>query len=951
MVKQAKPGGLRHGGEFRSHKGGGVPPTHKFGIGLLGKGGVVKKQGRVLGKFDQGFVGSCAVFVVCGVNHAGVSVRAPNTETHGGLRVVQELKFHLASLNKNPLYPINFMKVQIGQRRQVLKFQGKEGEGEKTRKKFSKAHATFGQSVDVNFGVLAEERRELGEPHDVVVVHVREQNVKNPVAPGNGRVAIFGNSAAAVTDDAARVGSNGLDFNTGCLASVTHVGCARSGNRAANAPKRGELLPRTLSGLRPVVLVFCKPSGSSHLFPPGASRLPSSKGYRRFLFQLSDNPCPVRSRVGKKLLDLADLWRLCRSVEVPNHVPPTGVFWPMQNENVSLRRLEESRWQVEAGGLRNLPWKPDVDNPLAPPVLDIDWLVAQPLLPFLVEVVPASVLYRSLMAHGLEDSLEVLEWLQGEQLQRVLDFDIWSESSALQSEDISASRVVEWFRAWLEIGPEFAAERLFELDEETIVCAVTSLFEILPEGLGGTADEMSDDYVLTPDRKFHVKMRIQGEEEFEIAQQVVRALYGRDVRLASRVFAYSAMLVRQESLEDALRWRRGRLADQGFVDVQEARASLRLRSENALCDAIRAHVKREQAKVLDEEQRKLKFAKTEVAFMADIEPEMFDAVATRFRAMEPELGYRYISNLLEKGEIRRIVGSSAEDAESIMADDDIVKEATERAILQSRAMLSRVYGMSSARSEQKRLLVERAIEVFPEATEGDLLDLKSRMARVSNTLSAALAPSDFLSGDVFHRALGIARGAINVGLEKVVQAPAEYGVELDPTEFEEVRAAWVLKSVGPEHLFQLGWQSIARLPVLMAEGFVALEKAQPRVFAFLGTRRQVRTSDSGVVEVSVDALVQAGRYVDVRKWIEGLEALLPAPAFWVASAILNRAPMFPEAFESPTRSLRPFSTMAEVVMVERFVAFLEQNLTDARSRDSEALRKNYPSEEETSPVG
>jgi hypothetical protein len=558
------------------------------------------------------------------------------------------------------------------------------------------------------------------------------------------------------------------------------------------------------------------------------------------------------------------------------------------------------------------------------------------------------------MAHGLEDSLEVVEWLRGEQLQRVLDFDIWSESSALGSEDVSASRVVEWFRAWLEVGPEFAAERLFELDEETIVCAVTSLFEIQPEGMGGTADEMPDDYVLTPDRKFHVKMRIEGEEEFEIVQQVLRALYGRDVRLASRVFAYSAMLVRQETLEDALRWRRGRLADQGFVDVQEARASLRLRAEGSLRDAVRAHVKREQAKVLDAEERKLKFAKTEVAFMADIEPEVFDAVAARFRAMDPADGFRYVATLLEAGEIRRIVGSSAEDAESIMDDDDIVKEVTERAILQARALMSRVYGLaaqakaknatnpSNTAKPDTSMLVERAVAVFEDATEGDLLDLKSRMVRVSNALAAALAPSDFLTGESFHRSLGIARGAMNLGLEKVLAAPGDYALDVDPSEFEEVRAAWALKSVGPEFLFQLGWQSIARLPLLLAEAFVSLEQAQPEAFAFLATRRKVHTSDSSTLEVAVDALVEAGRYVDARKWLEGLELHLPAPAFWVANAVLNRAPLFPEAFENATRALRPFCTASEIAQVERFAASLAQNLADsphsamASSRQGEA---------------
>jgi len=91
----------------------------------------------------------------------------------------------------------------------------------------------------------------------------------------------------------------------------------------------------------------------------------------------------------------------------------------------------------------------------------------------------------------------------------------------------------------------------------------------------------------------------------------------------------------------------------------------------------------------------------------------------------------------------------------------------------------------------------------------------------------------------------------------------------------------------------------------------------------------VHTSDSSTLEVAVDALVEAGRYVDARKWLEGLELHLPAPAFWVANAVLNRAPLFPEAFENATRALRPFCTASEIAQVERFAASLAQNLADS----------------------
>ena len=130
-------------------------------------------------------------------------------------------------------------------------------------------------------------------------------------------------------------------------------------------------------------------------------------------------------------------------------------------QEISASRLQSGSRLMEGGGV---PWKPSSENSLAPALLDIDWLIAQPLLPFLAQTAPAHLLYRSIMAHGMEDSVEVLEWIRGEQLQKILDFDIWENSYEFQVPDISANKFLSWLRVWLEIEPEFAAKRFFELE-------------------------------------------------------------------------------------------------------------------------------------------------------------------------------------------------------------------------------------------------------------------------------------------------------------------------------------------------------------------------------------------------------------------------------------------------------------------------------------------------------
>ena len=72
-------------------------------------------------------------------------------------------------------------------------------------------------------------------------------------------------------------------------------------------------------------------------------------------------------------------------------------------KNLSQDMQEVSPYHLK-GALtesNRIPWKPSLDNPLAPALLDIDWLTAQPLLPFLAQVAPAHLLYRSIMSHGM----------------------------------------------------------------------------------------------------------------------------------------------------------------------------------------------------------------------------------------------------------------------------------------------------------------------------------------------------------------------------------------------------------------------------------------------------------------------------------------------------------------------------------------------------------------------
>jgi hypothetical protein len=629
-------------------------------------------------------------------------------------------------------------------------------------------------------------------------------------------------------------------------------------------------------------------------------------------------------------------------------VPQSAGVIHMLKEPSKIKGLSTSVAETDVGGLQNLLWKASDDsNPLSPAVLDLNALTADPLLPFLVPVIPAHSLYRSLENHGLEEAVEVVEWLRGHQLHQVLDFDIWTFDNTLASPVVAPDKVLTWFRVWLELGAEFAADRIFELEEDLVVTLFAQLFEILPEGIAISADNVTDDYHTTPDKRFYLKFKSESNPEtWEILQETIRAMYGKDANQASKTFAYAAMLITQESLENEVRWRKGRMADQGFVELSEALQFLKPRKQEELVANNVQHLKLEAAAAQDELVRKQKYAKTQSAFMAEIDPEIFDGIVETMRSMEPEMAGGYVRSLLSAGEIARLTGSSQSANEDLLEDGDILLESVEKAVAMCRAKLGSFAArpfqqmVEKGKSESEMLLIERAFAVFAEEDSELVLDLKARIARLGNTLATGLAPTENLSPEIFGRTMEVLRGALNIGLQLSVLKPTEWGLNpLAEADFEEMCAADRLRNLGPERLFQMGWWHVNQLPQKLLRNLQSLVEAEPLRFSHLNPVVKVRLDDGSVLETKVSKLWESGRMGDVRRWLHSVEETLPAPTFWVWNALLNRAPFFPEAFESSSRTLRAFTTVSEVVVVDHFLENMRTNLNDETHSQSEMSKE------------
>jgi hypothetical protein len=593
----------------------------------------------------------------------------------------------------------------------------------------------------------------------------------------------------------------------------------------------------------------------------------------------------------------------------------------------TLNSLTLSVDSANSLGLRNMAWKCAGDSALAPKVVDVNWLVEQPDLPFLVQALPAQILHRSLAAHGFDDSLEVVEWIRGRQLVRFMDYELWEYSHESDTKDVSGSQLVQWFRRWLEVGPQFAAERFSELEEDTLVCSLTKILDIEVEGLSRFDAEAHDDYWTTVDGRFHLRVKDGDPVSFEIIKQVVDALYGLDIKWAGSVLSHAAMLVRSESLENALRWREGRLADAGFVPAEEAFASLRPRKMDTLRADIAKAAALEHAKRSYRERVRAKMeaqdistaeAPVDTEFDAEVLADLAEDVRALLGSMEPEMAVRTLEASLGSAELLRITDGAKLAPEFFVEDEEFLDEAIGRVVAKAKSLLLRVDAVSGRQSRSHRLFAERVFALIAEDNPAESDQLKSRLARVSNMFTAgALGLADSISdADAEARALSVVRGCINIALEMVSSRPQEFGLQLaaeKSADLSVLLGAQVVLLVGPEYLFQLGWSVLSELAVSAA---VKFESVLPTTVAR--------------PKIAIEVLAHEQRHVDVRRWLFDLESSIATPVFHVISSLVNRVPLYPEVLSlkgaalSASSERRAFETQEDLRNAQAFLESLHR---------------------------
>lgn len=610
-------------------------------------------------------------------------------------------------------------------------------------------------------------------------------------------------------------------------------------------------------------------------------------------------------------------------------------------------RLERELAALDSLGFKSQVWKTESNHAssIAAAVLDVNWLIAQRELPYLVQCLPAHLLYRSLTEHGIEDSLEVVEWIRGEALIRFMDHDIWTSAQAggnliSDSDQPSGERFIQWIKWWNDISSEFAAQRAVEFDEGLLIGCMTAACEIIPVGLNRTQEELSDDYWITPDNRFGLKMKTADDGDFDVFHQFVHSLYKQDIKLAQSILAHSAMLLREECIEEARRWRTARLEEQGFVSADEARAMLNPKSNKQLTEIVRTAIRSEPLRHTMQSLSAVSHPDSQSnVLLSDADEEIRDRIAGFIRQQDSDELAAEIERVLGTGEIVRLIGTSAPQSDILIQDEDVIDAFVSRLAGQTGQIISSLEAVkmrelrAAVRENSDAFLFDAAMAWLSESDLERIVDYKSRIARTTNAVAAALG----VSGEPaeLSRVLVAVHGCLNIGLERLIKDPHSFALEgLTGMENaasglpEAAQAAAILKSTGPEALFQTGWQTLQELSADMLQMLVYIVENNEQLRKKVGTGYSVRLSDGEVAGLSVLQLQSRGRYPEVRKWLAELETYFDASVHHILKSALNRLPVFPILLLEEgnavrgTTAVKPYERLKEVEKSRVFVSRL-----------------------------
>jgi len=215
-------------------------------------------------------------------------------------------------------------------------------------------------------------------------------------------------------------------------------------------------------------------------------------------------------------------------------------------------------------GHQNLAWEPGPPSGFLAGI-DLKAILADPDADEIVPELPTQALYYALKQQGVEDALDLLPLLSPEQVERMLDYDAWSQ------DELVPKKFFNFLKPFAEISREQLYERFANLDEEYQLAALSGFFRVhevedaydLPEALAEKAYRM-------PCNKVFYEILSEDPDEIVFLEELMESLRENNMRYAYSILGHASHQPPGEALAQVARFRRGRLEDDGFVSYEES---------------------------------------------------------------------------------------------------------------------------------------------------------------------------------------------------------------------------------------------------------------------------------------------------------------------------------------------------------------------------------------------
>ncbi len=192
-----------------------------------------------------------------------------------------------------------------------------------------------------------------------------------------------------------------------------------------------------------------------------------------------------------------------------------------------------------------------------------DAILSEPDAAQLVPSLPVQELYYAIKEVGLADAEELVALATPEQVQGFVDLDAWDR------DQLDAAKLDAWIDAIVNVGYEKFGAVVAGIDPEVVALWLQRQARVYDLTMEQPPDEAEGHYYPTPDR-FYLLDILPGGESGKAIERAIDWIYRYDLELGRRVIMSAKWELGSDLEEHAYRWRKGRMADLGYVDFYEA---------------------------------------------------------------------------------------------------------------------------------------------------------------------------------------------------------------------------------------------------------------------------------------------------------------------------------------------------------------------------------------------